>query len=255
MRLSKAHAVVTGGASGLGLAVATRLASAGAKVAVLDRHEVAPAHIAELIGSDTLYLYADVSSESAVERAIAAVAERFGEITLAVNCAGVVQTQRVVGREQLLSQAAFAQVINVNLIGTFNVCRTVAKHMQDNEARADGERGVIVNTASIAAFEGQIGQAAYAASKGGIASLTLPLAREFASFGVRVMAVAPGLFDTPMMAGLPENVRQALGAQVPFPKRLGLGAEFAELVCHIYENPMLNGAVIRLDGALRMPPK
>ncbi len=251
MNLNGAQAIITGGASGLGLAVAERLARDGARVAILD---IQPPPV-EPAMAQALYLMTDVASETSVERSVHAAAERFGGITLAVNCAGVTHSQRVVGRDQVMSKADFARVVAINLIGTFLVCRSVAQLMQHNPANADGERGVIVNTASIAAFDGQVGLSAYAASKGGVASLTLPLAREFASFGVRVMAIAPGLFETPMFDGLSDLVRARLKEQIPFPKRLGHPAEFAGLVCHIYENPMLNGTVIRLDGALRMPAK
>lgn len=252
MKLECAKAVITGAASGLGLAVARRLARSGAQVALVDIQANSEAGI---LADNTRYIVADVTSEASVEEAIAVAAEQFGGITLAVNCAGIVRSQRVVGPDKLLSQVEFAQVIDVNLIGTFTVCRAAARVMQDNSPNDDGERGVIINTTSIAAYEGQIGQAAYAASKGGVASLTLPLAREFAHFGVRVMAIAPGLFETPMLGGLPDPVRSALAQQIPFPKRLGEPDEFAQLVCHIYQNPMLNGEVIRLDGALRMQPK
>ncbi len=255
MRLCDAKALVTGGGSGLGWAVATRLLEAGARVAILDIRP-APAELPPEAGSNgPLVLEIDVTSEAAVDRAFESCAEKFGGITLAVNCAGIVQAQRVLGAGRLLGQAEFARVIAVNLIGAFTVCRAAANRMQHNAPNAEGERGVIINTASIAAYEGQIGQAAYAASKGGVASLTLPLAREFAALGIRVMAIAPGLFDTPMLASLPEKARAGLALHVPFPKRLGNPREFAALVCHIYENPMLNGEVIRLDGALRMPPK
>ncbi|MBA3494531.1 MAG: SDR family NAD(P)-dependent oxidoreductase [Gammaproteobacteria bacterium] len=255
MNLRDAKAIVTGGGSGLGLAVARRLVEAGARVAILDIQPAPAEPLAEPSSDGLLFLETDVTSEAAVDRAFAIASERLGGISLAVNCAGIVQAQRVLGAERLLSQAGFARVIAVNLIGTFTVCRAAANLMQHNAPNAEGERGVIINTTSIAAYEGQIGQAAYAASQGGVASLTLPLAREFAALGIRVMAIAPGLFDTPMLAGLPEKARAGLVEHVPYPKRLGSPREFAALVCHIYENPMLNGEVIRLDGALRMPPK
>jgi NAD(P)-dependent dehydrogenase (short-subunit alcohol dehydrogenase family) len=251
-----AKVIVTGGASGLGFAVAQRFVGIGAQMAILDLDPTGGERIASALGKDVFYLAADVTSESSVDQAVQAVADQFGGVSLAVNCAGIVHSQRVVGRgDGGLTQVDFARVIAVNLIGTFTVCRAVAHVMQRNVPNAAGERGVIVNTASIAAYEGQIGLAAYAASKGGVASLTLPLAREFASLGVRVMAIAPGLFATPMFAGLPDKVKARLAEDVPFPRRLGDPKEFAELVCHIYQNPMLNGEVIRLDGALRMPPK
>lgn len=255
MKLSEAKALVTGGNSGLGLAVVNKLARMGARVAILDCRPVGKLGNGGTPDHKVLYLVTDVTSESEVDRSVQRVRAQFGGITLAVNCAGIARAQRVLGKDGLLAQQDFARVINVNLIGTFTVCRSVASVMQHNFPTGDVERGVIVNTASIAAFEGQIGLTAYAASKGGVASLTLPLAREFANIGVRVMAIAPGLFDTPMMEDIPEKARAALLEQVPFPKRLGRPDEFAELVCHIYENPMLNGSVIRLDGALRMPPR
>ncbi|MFH0341207.1 MAG: SDR family NAD(P)-dependent oxidoreductase [Chromatiales bacterium] len=255
MRLCEATAIVTGGASGLGWAAARRLLEAGARVAILDIRPAPAEPLAEPSSNGPLFLETDVTSEAAVDRAFEVAAEQLGGISLAVNCAGIVQAQRVLGAERLLDQAEFARVIAINLIGAFTVCRAAANCMQHNAPNAEGERGLIINTASIAAYEGQIGQAAYAASKGGVVSLTLPLAREFAALGIRVMAIAPGLFDTPMLAGLPQKARAGLADQVPFPKRLGSPGEFAALVCHIYENPMLNGEVIRLDGALRMPPK
>ena len=249
MRLQRARAVVTGGASGLGLAVAERLVEMGARVVVLDlRPPVA-------LPPGAAYVEADVGSEAAVERAMAEAVDVLGGLTLAVNCAGISHRGRVVSREGSMAQADFARVVTVNIIGTFLVCRAAATVMQHNDPEPDGERGVIVNTASIAAFDGQIGQVAYAASKGGVVSLTLPLAREFASFGVRVVCIAPGVFETPMVASMAGPVRAGLQNQQPFPKRFGAPAEFAALCCHIYENPMLNGAVIRLDGALRMSPK
>jgi NAD(P)-dependent dehydrogenase (short-subunit alcohol dehydrogenase family) len=249
MRLQAARAVVTGGASGLGLAVAHRLVEAGARVAVMDLRLPAEPP------PGLLCIEVDVSSEPAVDSAMARAAEALGGLTFAVHCAGTSHRERVVGREGLMAQADFARVVNVNLIGTFTVCRAAANLMQHNEPNTGGERGVIVTTASIAASDGQIGQSAYAASKGGVASLTLPLAREFASFGVRVVAIAPGVFETPMVASLAEPVRAGLLAQTPFPKRFGAPEEFAALACHVYENPMLNGAVIRLDAGLRMPPR
>ncbi len=255
MELRGAKAIVTGGASGLGLATARQLVGAGARVALLDRDAKRAAAAAAELGECAFAFEADVTSESSVDGAVAAAAEAMGGLTLVVNCAGIIVSQRTVGKDTRLELADFNHVLAVNLGGTFLLCRAAAGYMQHNAANADGERGVIVNSASIAAFEGQIGQAAYAASKAGIVGLTLPLAREFAVFGVRVMTIAPGLFDTLMIAGLPEAARAALGAQAPFPHRLGKPEEFAQLVCHIYENAMLNGEVIRLDGALRMPQK
>jgi NAD(P)-dependent dehydrogenase (short-subunit alcohol dehydrogenase family) len=196
-----------------------------------------------------------VTSEAEVQAGVDSAVERFGGLHVAVNCAGIGTAMRTVTREGPMPLALFAKVIEVNLIGTFNVIRLAASRMAKNAPNEEGERGVIVNTASVAAFDGQIGQAAYAASKGGVVGLTLPIARDLASLGVRVMTIAPGTFDTPMLALLPDDARRTLGAQIPFPSRLGRPAEFAALACHIVENPMLNGETIRLDGALRMPPR
>lgn len=245
--------MVSGGASGLGLAVTRMLHERGAQVAVLDIQEDARARLAPASGDQVLFFRTDVTCEQAVERAMARAAGRLGGITLVVNCAGITQARRVLGRERMLSSADFARVLDVNLTGTFTVCRAAASIMRNVTPNRDGERGVIVNTASIAAFEGQVGQAAYAASKAGVVALTLPLAREFARFGIRVMAIAPGIFQTPLLDTLSEPAREHLVQAIPFPHRPGRPQEFARLVCHIYENPMLNGAVIRLDGALRIP--
>ncbi|MGI9302796.1 MAG: SDR family NAD(P)-dependent oxidoreductase [Gammaproteobacteria bacterium] len=253
MNLSEAKAIVTGGASGLGHGVAKFLLEAGASVAVLDL--AVEGEATQTLGADVTYFRADVSAEAEVDAAVESAASKLGGITLLVNCAGIVASQRIVGRDSLMSQRDFAKVINVNLIGTFTVCRAVAAVMQHNTPNDDGERGVIVNTASIAAFDGQIGQSAYAASKGGVVSMTLPLARELTRMGVRVVTIAPGLFETPMMMQIPESAREELARSVPFPSRLGQPAEFATLVGHIYQNPMLNGETIRLDAALRMQPK
>ena len=236
--------LITGGASGLGAAVARGLVSGGANVVVAD-----------LRGGeedrDVCFVETDVTDEESVQGAVAAALET-GGLHGVVNCAGVAVAEKVLGREGPHSLDSFTNVVRVNLIGTFNVVRLTAAAMKDNEPTGSGERGVIVNTASVAAFEGQIGQAAYSASKGGVISMTLPLAREFASYSIRVVAIAPGLFDTPMLAGLPEEARESLGRQVPFPSRLGRPEEYAALVRHIIENEMLNGEVIRLDGAIRM---
>jgi NAD(P)-dependent dehydrogenase (short-subunit alcohol dehydrogenase family) len=246
-------AIVTGGASGLGQATARALAKAGARVAVLDLDQAAAETVAREIGGHAFAC--DVSDERSAEAAVAAARQAHGPVRINVNCAGVWSAARTVGREGPMALEAFARVVRVNLIGTFNVLRLAAADMVQAEPVEGGERGVIVNTSSIAAFEGQVGQAAYAASKGGIASLTLPVARDLARSGVRVVAIAPGLFATPMMYGLPADAQKALGDSVPFPSRLGEPDEFAQLVLHIVENPMLNGANIRLDGALRLPPK
>ncbi|HEV7208834.1 MAG TPA: SDR family NAD(P)-dependent oxidoreductase [Mycobacteriales bacterium] len=247
MRLDSCSALVTGGASGLGLATAKALAAAGATVVVADVAESPD------LPAGLRYVRTDVTDEDQARRAVAA-ASAAGPLRVLVNCAGIGTPGRVVGRNGPMPLAQFAQVIQVNLIGTFNMIRLAAEAMIVTEA-VDGERGVIVNTASIAAFDGQIGQAAYAASKGGVVGLTLPLARDLAAAQVRVMTIAPGLFETPMLAGLPEPARVSLGQQVPHPARLGEPPEYAALVLHIVANPMLNGEVIRLDGAIRMAPR
>jgi NAD(P)-dependent dehydrogenase (short-subunit alcohol dehydrogenase family) len=253
MELQGQAAVVTGGGSGLGAATAALLAAAGCRVAVLDVNRAAAAAHAARIGG--LALACDVADPAAAEAALAEARAAHGPERVLVNCAGVGTAGRIVGRDGPLRLEAFERVIRVNLIGTFNLLRLCAASMATLEPLADGERGVIVNTASVAAFEGQVGQAAYAASKGGVASLTLPAARELARFGVRVMTIAPGLFETPMVAALPPEVQQSLGASVPYPSRLGMPDEFAALVGHIVANRFLNGEVIRLDGALRMAPR
>jgi NAD(P)-dependent dehydrogenase (short-subunit alcohol dehydrogenase family) len=235
--------LVTGGGSGLGAAVAGNLAEGGANVVVAD--------LEGENNENVRFIETDVADEESVQDAIDAALE-FGELRGVINCAGVATAEKILGKEGPHALNSFNKVVQVNLIGTFNVARLAAAVMKENEPTEGGERGVIVNTASVAAFEGQIGQAAYAASKGGVVSLTLPLARELASYGIRVVAIAPGIFDTPMMAGLPEEARESLGNQVPFPSRLGKPEEYAALVRHIVENEMLNGEVIRLDGAIRM---
>jgi len=249
----KGHAaIVTGAASGLGEATARALADAGAKVALFDMNEQAVTDIAAQIGG--LAVACDIGDEASAEAAIAQAREAHGPARISVNCAGVAPPAKIVGRNGPQPLADFARVVQVNLIGTFNIMRLAAADMQAMDALGSGERGVIINTASIAAFEGQIGQAAYAASKGGVVSMTLPAAREFARFGIRVLTIAPGTFSTPMLKGLPEAAQQALGEAVPFPSRLGNPAEFASLVTHMIGNVMMNGEVVRLDGALRMPP-
>jgi NAD(P)-dependent dehydrogenase (short-subunit alcohol dehydrogenase family) len=254
MELSGQAAIVTGGGSGLGAATAEALARAGARVAVVDLNEAAANAVAERIGG--IALACDVANESAGADAVAAAREAHGPARVLVNCAGIGTPGRVVGRDGPLALTAFSRVIHVNLIGTFNMLRLVAAEMTGNDPMADdAERGVIINTASVAAYDGQIGQAAYAASKGGVVSLTLPAARELARFGVRVVTIAPGLFHTPMMAALPQEAQDSLGASVPYPPRLGLPEEYAALVLHICANRMLNGETIRLDGALRMAPR
>lgn len=253
MKLSGVGALVAGGASGLGEATARELAARGARVAVLDVDEGRGQALAGELGA--AFVRADVTDGSALESAVGAAVEAVGELRLAVSCAGIGWAERTVGREGAAALEPFEAVVRVNLIGTFNVLRLAAAAMAGNEPDGDGERGAVVMTGSVAAFEGQVGQAAYSASKGGVAGLTLPAARDLARLGIRVCTIAPGLFDTPLLAGLPEEARTALGEQAPFPSRLGRPAEYALLACHVAENGMLNGEVIRLDGALRMPPK
>jgi NAD(P)-dependent dehydrogenase (short-subunit alcohol dehydrogenase family) len=231
------------------------IVAAGGRVIVADVNEAAGRTAAARLGASARFVRTDVTSEADVQQAIAAAIKEFGAFTGLVNAAGIGPAARVVGRDGPMPLDQFARVIQINLIGTFNVMRLAAAAMMNNQPAPSGERGVIVNTASVAAYEGQIGQAAYAASKGGIVSMTLPIARELARFGIRVVTIAPGIFDTPMLAAMPESIRESLGQQVPFPSRLGRPAEYAALVCHVFENEMLNGEVIRLDGAIRMAPK
>src|ERR1700688_4268002 len=250
----KGHAaIVTGGASGLGAATAHALAAAGAKVAIFDVNEKAASEVATDING--IAGKCGVAHAGSAETAVKKVATDHGPARILVNCAGVGPAKRIVGRDGPMPLADFERVIRINLIGSFNMMRLRAAAMQPLPALADGERGVIVSTASVAAFEGQIGQAAYASSKGGVAALTLPAAREFAQFGVRVLAIAPGIFGTPMLRALPQDAQDSLGASVPFPKRLGSPSEFAALAIHCICNGYLNGEVIRLDGALRMAPR
>ena len=254
MRIPNKVFLVTGAASGLGAATAQALVEAGAKVLLVDVAAAVEARAAEL-GANARGLVADITDEAAARNAVAAARETFGALHGLVNCAGVVGGEKVLGRNGPHALETFSRIITINLIGTFNMLRLAAEVMAEGEADEGGERGVIVNTASIAAFDGQIGQAAYAASKGGVAALTLPAARELARHGIRVMTIAPGIFETPMMAGMSDEVRASLAAGVPFPPRLGKPEEYAALVRHIVENSMLNGEVIRLDGALRMAAK
>lgn len=256
MKIKHAYAVISGGASGLGLATAKRIVRLGGRVTLLDINPDTLNQALDELGENTHGIVVDICNEKNLDAAISDAHAHMGNINLAVNCAGIAPSQRVLGRDALMSTAEFERVIRINLIGSFTLCRAVVQHMQHNSPMSDdNERGVIINTASIAAMEGQIGQAAYAAAKGGIVSMALPLAREFARIGVRVMTIAPGLFETPMFDSLPVAARDALAANTPYPARLGHADEYAALVQHIFENSMLNGEVIRLDGALRMSPK
>jgi NAD(P)-dependent dehydrogenase (short-subunit alcohol dehydrogenase family) len=255
MRLAGIGALVAGGASGLGAATARALVERGARVAIADVNEDNARALASSLGDPAVAFGADVTDESAVKAAVSGAVDALGELRFVVNCAGVGWAERTVGKEGPAQLQPFETVVRINLIGSFNVLRLGAAAMNENEPDAGGERGAVVMTASIAAFDGQIGQAAYSASKGGVVGLTLPAARDLASRGIRVCTIAPGTFDTPLLAALPEEARQKLGEQIPFPSRLGDPGEFAALACHIAENPMLNGETIRLDGALRMPPR
>jgi NAD(P)-dependent dehydrogenase (short-subunit alcohol dehydrogenase family) len=245
---------VTGGASGLGEATVRLLADSGARVVIADLNEPRGRQIAQQIGERARFAAVDVGDESSVRRGLDLAAE-LGTLRGVVNAAGIVLAEKVLGRHGTHPLDAFARVIQTNLTGTFNVIRLAAAVISVSEPMASGERGVIINTASVSAFDGQIGQAAYSASKGGVVAMTLPVARELARFGIRVMTIAPGIFDTPLMSSLPQAARESLAAQVPFPPRLGNPSEYAALVKHIFENEMLNGEVIRLDGAIRMAPK
>ena len=255
MKIENHVFLVTGGASGLGAATARLLAHEGASVVIADLNRSAGEAIVAEIGAATRFISADVASEDDGRAAVDLALGVFGHLHGLVNCAGVAPSEKVVGRDGPHRIETFSRAVNINLIGTFNMIRLAAAAISREELGEDEERGVIINTASIAAFDGQIGQAAYAASKGGVVSLTLPVARELARFGIRVLTIAPGVFETPMMAGFPQDVQQALGESVPFPQRLGRPTEFAALVKHICENTMLNGETIRLDGALRMAPR
>jgi len=255
MQLDQVRAAISGGASGLGLATAQYLAAHGARVALLDVNDEKGQAAASDIGQDAHYFRTDVTSEEGVVAALAAARTAMGGLNVVVSCAGILGAGRVLGREGAMPLETFARTVGVNLIGSFNVAKAAAGLMQSNEAGEDGERGVIVNTASIAAYEGQIGQAAYSASKGGVVAMTLPMAREFARIGVRVMTIAPGVFHTPMVDGMPEAVYESLCAQVPYPSRLGQPAEYAATVGFILQNRYLNGETIRVDGAIRLAPK
>ena len=255
MKLDGAPFIVTGAASGLGAATAMSLAGAGARVLLADLDAERGEAIAATLGGDGAFCRTDVTSEADAARAVQTAQQRFGGLRGLVNCAGVVVSRRVLGRDGVHDLESFMRVLAVNVGGTFNMTRLAAAAMADGEPDEGGERGVVVCTASVAAFDGQIGQAAYAASKGGVAAMTLPLARELAGHGIRVVSIAPGIFDTPMLAGMRTDVRESLGAAVPFPPRLGRPDEYAALVLHIAANAMLNGETIRLDGALRMAPR
>jgi len=255
MKLEHVRAVITGGASGLGNATAARLVAGGAQVTLLDVNQEAGEAAAKALGSAARFQTADVTSESAVNDAITAARSAMGEINLAVNCAGVAWARRLVNKEGPMPGDFFRKVIEINLIGTLLVAKASAAAMQTNTPNEEGERGLIVMTASVAAFDGQIGQVAYSASKSGVVGMTLPMARDLSSSGIRVMTIAPGIFKTPMMAAMPQEVQDSLGKQIPFPSRLGRPEEYAALVAHLCENVMLNGECIRLDGAIRMSPK
>lgn len=252
MHVQGKNFIVTGAASGLGAATAQSLVQAGARVMLVDLNAEAVSAKASELGDNARFTVADICDEQAAQAAVAAAVAAFGSLHGLINCAGIVGAEKILGKQGPHGLASFAKVINVNLLGSFNMLRLAAAAIADTAADADGERGVIINTASVAAYDGQIGQAAYAASKGAVASLTLPAARELARFGIRVMTIAPGIFETPMMAGMTQEVRDSLAAGVPFPPRLGRPEEYAALALHIIENSMLNGEVIRLDGALRM---
>jgi len=255
MKISGRAFVVTGGASGLGAGTARMLVECGAAVVIADLDRARGVALATELGNRARFVEAEVSSETSAGAAIQTAMATFGGLQGLVNCAGIAVGEKVLGRDGPHRLDAFARVISVNLVGTFNMIRLAAEAMSRGEPDEEGERGVIVNTASVAAFEGQIGQAAYSASKGGVVAMTLPIARELARWGIRVMTIAPGIFETPMLLGMPQDMQEALGKMVPFPPRLGRPPEFAALVRHIIENPMLNGEVIRLDGAIRMQPK
>lgn len=247
--------VVTGGASGLGAGTARELAQMGGKVVIADLNRDAGEALAAELGANARFVVTNVADETSAKACIDTAVSAFGGLHGLVNCAGIAIGEKVVGKEGPHALESFARVINVNLVGTFNMIRLAADAMSRGEPTAGGERGVIVNTASVAAYDGQMGQAAYAASKGGVVGMTLPIARDLSRYGIRVMTIAPGIFETPMLLGMPQEVQDALGKMVPFPSRLGKPAEYAALVRHIVENPMLNGEVIRLDGAIRMQPK
>jgi NAD(P)-dependent dehydrogenase (short-subunit alcohol dehydrogenase family) len=256
MQIEGLGAVITGGGSGLGEATARALAARGAKVGLIDLGRSKGAEVAKDIGNGALFLESDVTKEDEINAALDQAESAFGGVQVAINCAGIGMAGRTVGKGNAPHNLdLFRMTLEINLLGTFNVIRLAAARMAENTPNDEGERGVIINTASVAAYDGQIGQAAYSASKGGVVGMTLPIARDLSRTGIRVMTIAPGLFETPMLMGLPEPARAALGASIPFPSRLGKPPEYAKLACAIVENPMLNGEVIRLDGAIRMAPK
>jgi len=252
MQIKDHSFLIPGGASGLGAATARQLVDAGGSVVLADLNAAAGAAFAKSLGARARFVATDVTNEAQVQRAVDTAVKTFGALHGLINCAGVAPAERVLGRNGPHALDSFSRVININLVGSFNVLRLAAQAMTANTPGADGERGIIINTASVAAFEGQIGQAAYSASKAGVAAMALPIARELTRFGIRVMTIAPGIFDTPMLAAMPEDVRVSLGAQVPFPSRLGKPEEYARLAVFIIENAMLNAETIRLDGAIRM---
>jgi 3-hydroxyacyl-CoA dehydrogenase / 3-hydroxy-2-methylbutyryl-CoA dehydrogenase len=255
MKVEDCVAVVTGGASGLGEACVRLLTSGGGKAAIFDVQKEKGEALARELGGKAVFCFADVTSDESIKAAVAKAAEAFGGVNVAVNCAGVGWAEKIHGKAGLMNLDTFRKVVEINLVGTINVIRHAVMQMLSQSPAANGERGVIVNTASAAAFDGQIGQPAYSASKAGVVGMTLPVARECAAYGIRVCTICPGIFDTPMLAAAPDNVREALGKMVPFPQRLGRPAEFAALVQHIVQNEYLNGEVIRLDGSIRMAAK
>lgn len=255
MNISDVVAAVTGGASGLGETTVRELVKNGARVVIIDIDSDKGEKLAASIGENAAFVKTDVTSETDVRQAVQKAVSAFGKLNVAINCAGIVSPGKLIGKKGPMPLETFNKVLQLNLVGTLNVIRLSVEQMINNTASEDGEKGVIINTASIAAFEGQIGQAAYSASKAGIVGMTLPLAREICDYGIRIVTIAPGIFETPMMAGLPAAVKEDMAKTVPFPRRLGKPVEFAKLALHIIDNVMLNGCCIRLDGALRMPPK
>ena len=255
MQLNEVKALITGGVSGLGLAVARKVVASGGQAVLLDINDEAGAAAEAELGGAVTYVRTDVTSEEGVTDAVKLAVDHMGLVNAAINCAGIIGAGRVLGREAPMALEFFSKVIQVNLVGSFNVIKAAGAAMESNPPGEDGERGVIINTASVAATDGQIGQAAYSASKAGIVGMTLPVAREYARIGVRVNAVAPGIFWTPMVDGMPEHIQESLSASIPFPSRLGKPEEYAELVAHIVENGYINGETIRLDGAVRLAPK